>query len=169
MFLKKKSSPPPNPSHHRKNAEGNHHSSGWPMRESDRHGVLEATLPRTWYQQRRHPRRLRHSGSISNLHFCFALSKHPAFILRLTPSDLRLTGNVRQLLVGVSTPWICVSQDVRYLPNFSIFAFISLLQGPPLVSVELLLILDLGIVSFFLLWRRHISIFLFFPLLLRYF
>lgn len=85
-FWKKESSPPPNPSDHRKNAEGNYHSSGRPMWESDRHGVLEATLPRTRYQQRRHPWRLRHSGPISNLHFWFALSKHRAFVLSLMPS-----------------------------------------------------------------------------------
>jgi hypothetical protein len=32
------------------------------MREPDRYGILEATLSRTWHQQRRHPRRFRHSG-----------------------------------------------------------------------------------------------------------
>lgn len=35
------------------------------MRQPDRHGILEAALSRTWYQQRRHPRRLRYSGTES--------------------------------------------------------------------------------------------------------
>lgn len=37
------------------------------MRESDRNGVLETTLPRTRHQQRRHSRRLRYSGPFSSL------------------------------------------------------------------------------------------------------
>lgn len=35
------------------------------MRKPDRYGILETTLSRTWYQQRRHPRRFRYSGSLS--------------------------------------------------------------------------------------------------------
>ena len=33
------------------------------MREPDRHGVLEAALPRAWNQQGRHSRRFRYSVS----------------------------------------------------------------------------------------------------------